>query len=743
MMSRQPAARLRGAFLFDFGYDPVEKGNGHLKEFATQDHRQTFLAQRGVRSRIEKRALVSDVKEEEEEHPTLRKSVGCVIPEAHCRRRVYCRMTGANCTSQELASCLPDSFDGLMLTGHYDSNGTLKPLPSLPAFNELYLGKRISDIRARAFVTLASVQRLTLNGNSIRVVGKWFDGLKDTKQLSLSRNKIEGIARGAFEPLQKLEILDLDNNRIQNVESWYFEGLSSLSKLRLDHNKISRVAANAFNHMQKSILNLGNNMLNSLSAEKLFERLPQRATVYLNSNMLSTIGQKSLVALRGKYLRAWNNPFRCTCALPLTSLKSEGRDIMRRINNLYCSYPPHLAGKKIPEVSLEDMPCPPPVAKVSRADNGTTLLCEVYWEQQPNISWVGPAGSNITNTSANGITAHLEHAVTHTGHSISFWTNGSSQHTEGSTFNYMGKSIYKLQVSQEDFLEWPEDSYRCVITYPVGTYSVSMTLSLIRPKANESRSLTSDDREGGSGPSTDLSRAGVLATTEMPTEYFEFLLPSGNTKHPQYPCTLNLIYAVVIAVNVSLLVGFLVGWLICHKIPPNGGDGRARRDFPPLLTPYHRGSLFSLHHYEVIPDEKISSLPHKAKHFLNPQYGQGNMAPQRLSKKVFVNPQYGQGNTTKQRRSKTTDVFLNPQYHQGKAKLKRRWSAPVLQNGQLVGQQEHPCPEEKAKQIKNLRRLRRNFEEKKSQAPSPHRYTLPETKMQFRESAGYGKEGCD
>ncbi|XP_019624962.1 PREDICTED: uncharacterized protein LOC109470452 [Branchiostoma belcheri] len=566
-------------------------------------------------------------------------SVGCVIPGAHCRRRVNCRVTGANCTSQELASCLPDSFDGLMLTGHYDSNGTLKPLPSLPAFNELYIGKRISDIRARAFVTLASVQRLVLNWNSIRVVGKWFDGLKDTKQLSLSRNKIEGIARGAFEPLQKLDTLDLDNNRIQNIES---------------------------------------------------------------------------------------------------CLKSEGRDIMRRINNLYCSYPPHLVGKKIPEVSLEDMPCPPPVAHVSRADNGTTLLCEVYWEQRPNISWVGPAGSNITNTSGNGITTHLEHAVTPTGHSISVGTDCSSQHTEGSTLNYMGKSTYKLRLSQEDFLEWPEDSYRCVITYPVGTYSVSMTLSLISPKANES--LTSDDREGGSGPSTDVSRAGVLATTEMPTEYFEFLLPSRNDKLPQHPCTLNLIYTVVIAVNVSLLVGFLVGWLICHKTSP---DGPARRDFPPLLTPYHRGSLFSLHHYEVIPDEKISSLPHKAKHFLNPQYGQGNMAPQRLSKKVFVNPQYGQGNTTKQRRSKTTDVFLNPQYHQGKAKLKRRWSAPVLQNGQLVGQQEHPCPEEKAKQIKNLRRLRRNLEEKKSRAPSSHRYTLPQTKMKFRESAGYGKEGCD
>ncbi|CAH1225219.1 LRFN5 [Branchiostoma lanceolatum] len=649
-------------------------------------------------------------------------------------RRVTCDVTGLACTNQQIVSCLPDSIDRLILTGHYDRNGTLNTLPSLPILNDLTLqGGLIKNVKEGAFATSASVQWLSLNHNSIRTVGNWFDGLEDMERLFLAWNKIEHIERGAFRPLHGLQFLDLSDNMIRKVEVWFFEGLSSLIDLKLKRNKISRVAANAFNYLRIHTLDLSFNMLKTLSWEWL-QMLPQLARIYLNDNHLPTVGQESLVALSDKFVRLYNNPFRCTCAL--ISLKTEGVTILGqgRTDNLYCSYPPHLAGKKVLQVSREDMPCPPPVAKVSRADNGTTLLCQVYWEQQPDISWVGPEGNNISassNTSGNGMTTHSEHDMTPEGHSLPIGTDCSSHHTESSTLNFMGKSTYKLHLSQEAFLGWTEGAYRCVITYPVGNFSVSMGLSLTNPKANDSRSLTSDDEE-----------EGVISTTEkMPMEYF-ILSPR---QHLQHPCLLNLIYTGVIAVSVSLLVGFLVGRLMSNVSPPKHPDCPAMSESSPLspsamgdsspFPPSHRSTLCSLHHYEVIPDHlSFAPLSPYAQVFLNPQYGQGN-AKLRSSKRkdVFLNPQYGRGNV------KHTEIFVNPQYSQGQVRLnyKRRWSTPVQLPciDQVVAvrqsfEHEHPRVDEKAKLGQNLplvdlRRDLRVTGINKSPIPASHRYTLP------------------
>ncbi|XP_019624960.1 PREDICTED: leucine-rich repeat and fibronectin type-III domain-containing protein 5-like [Branchiostoma belcheri] len=572
---------------------------------------------------------------------------------------VKCNVTGLNCSKQELGSCLQDGVpDELMLEGHYDRNGTLNHLPELPALNVLTLsGGNIRDIRNGTFETLASLRQLSMNGNSLRVVGTWFEGLEAMVRLYMFQNKIESIKRGAFLPLKKLKFLDMSYNRIRSIQAWFFEGLSGLLDLKLNKNKISHIAADVVFYLGLvGDINLSDNMLQTINPQ-WFQNLPPRANVYLDNNLLPTVTQETIVALRGKFLRVLNNPFRCTCAL--TSFKTEGK-----VDNLYCSYPPHLAGKKISEVSLEDMPCPPPVAQVSRADNGTTLLCEVYWEQRPDISWVGPAGSNITNTSGNGITTHLEHAVTPTGHSISFWTNGSSQHTEASTFNYMGKSTYKLTMSQKALQAWAEDACRCVITYQVDSFS-AMTLDLVISLSTS----TPNDPHSNNAPKNETT------TEKMPVEYF--LLPPN-----QDSCTLDLVYTGVTSVSVSFLVGLLVGWWL---IRPKSSTSEQ-----PSNPSSRRSSQESLHHYEVISDsDAVASLPPSDKNlkkrkrwskhteiFDNPQYGPGNVKQHRSKRtEIFDNPQYGPGNV-KQRWSKHTEVYYSPQY--GQAERRRRWSTPVL-----------------------------------------------------------------
>ncbi|CAH1225171.1 LRFN1 [Branchiostoma lanceolatum] len=597
-----------------------------------------------------------------------RRKIGCNNPYRICQQSVDCNVTGLNCSNQELSSCLRDEDDVLLLTGHHDSNGTLNLLPSLPMLDRLTLsGGYVKAIKNGTFENFSSLRLLSLNGNSIQVVGIWFEGLEVMERLYMSRNKIGDIERGALRPLKKLQVLDLSCNRIRSIEAWYFEGLSSLSELNLNHNEISRVAANAFNLASRGArLYLSYNMLRTLSPGWL-QSLPTKAIVHLDSNLLPTIRKETLDALRGKLGYVWNNPFRCTCAL--NSLKTAGATILERTDNLYCSYPPHLSGKKVSQVSGEDMPCPPPVAEVSRADNGTTLLCQVYWEQQPDISWVGPEGNNInasSNTSGNGITTHLEHDVTPEGHTLSFGTDCSSQHAGSSTLNFMVKSTYKLHLSQEAFLEWTEGAYRCVITYPVGNFSISMGLSLTNPKANDSRSLTSDDEE-----------EGVISTTEKMLEEY-FILPPR--QHLQHPCLLNLIYTGVITVIVSLLVSVLVGCLIRIKRPKDPNN-LATRELPPL--PLNRlSSQVSLHHYEVISDEAASSLPAGEKKLSNHQRRSRHTG-------FFNNPQYGYGNAAK-RRSKHTEVFYNPQYGQGNRK--RRWSTPVLAtyNGSVAASKKYP-----------------------------------------------------
>ncbi|XP_066270020.1 phospholipase A2 inhibitor beta-like [Branchiostoma lanceolatum] len=250
-----------------------------------------------------------------------RHKIGCGNPyrgqerAESCHQRVDCNVTGSNCSNQELSSCLQDGVHVLKLIGHYDSNGTLNHLPTLPMLESLLLsGGHIRDIRNGAFATFASLRLLSLNGNSVQVVGIWFEGLEALEKLQLCRNEIKNVKRGAFRSLENLQSLDMSHNRICSIEAWFFEGLSSLLELDLNHNEISNVSANAFDLIPiRKRLDLSHNMLQTLSPGWL-QILPPRVTVHLNSNLLPTIRHETIMALRGKFVFAWGNPFRCTCA---------------------------------------------------------------------------------------------------------------------------------------------------------------------------------------------------------------------------------------------------------------------------------------------------------------------------------------------------------------------------------------------------------------------------------------------
>ncbi|CAH1247451.1 LRRC24 [Branchiostoma lanceolatum] len=303
-----------------------------------------------------------------------------------------CNTTGQ--TEENQLGCLPPTLRKLQVEGHSGSNGKLRPLPGLVQLRTLFLGPgHILAAERDTFSAVPNLLALSMSNNDITAIGSWFGGIWKLTKLELSWNEIREIKKNALQPLVKLELLSLRYNRLRAVEEWYFVGLTKLKVLHLSYNNISHIAG------------------------KSFDQLPGLLTLFLDHNRLSTIPAESLTAMRGiQSVKVEENPFRCTCAME--SLKSLWSRAVGHsdYNRLQCSYPPGLSGRKIADVERHEMPCPSPTASVSRQDHGATLVCEVFWEKQPEIRWLDPRGRAVGERESldpcgGGVTTRLEHEI--------------------------------------------------------------------------------------------------------------------------------------------------------------------------------------------------------------------------------------------------------------------------------------------------------------------------------------------
>ncbi|CAH1247452.1 LRRC4B [Branchiostoma lanceolatum] len=365
-----------------------------------------------------------------------------------------CNTTGQ--TDENQLGCLPPTLKKLRVAGHSDSSGKVKPLPGLNQLHTLLLGPgHILTAKRDTFSAVPNLLGLSMSNNDITAIGSWFGGIWKLTRLELSWNEIREIKKNALQPLVKLELLSLRYNWLRAVEEWYFVGLTNLKTLQLSYNNISHIAG------------------------KSFDQLPMLRTLSLDHNRLSTIPAESLTAMRRmEYVKVEKNPFRCTCALE--SLKSVGyRALSQSVyNRLRCSYPPGLSGRKVAGVKMNEMPCPSPEARVSRQDHGATLVCEVFWEKQPEIEWLDPRGRAVLETESLGpcgatVTTSLEHKIPTTQSP----EGGTAHSPDDPGLPYIGKSTYTLRMSQQAYRCWTEGSFRCVVQSAAGNVFVDVPLT--------------------------------------------------------------------------------------------------------------------------------------------------------------------------------------------------------------------------------------------------------------------------
>ncbi|XP_078658181.1 uncharacterized protein LOC144903669 [Branchiostoma floridae x Branchiostoma belcheri] len=398
-----------------------------------------------------------------------------------------CNTTGQ--ADENPLGCLPGDLKKLQVAGHSDRSGELKPLPRLGQLVTLILGPgNICTVGRGAFAPVPDLLALSMEKNAIKTVGSWFGVITKLEKLSLSWNEIEEIKENAFQPLRRLEYLELRHNRLRAVEESHFSSLASLRILHLSYNNISRIAGKSFDRLSRlDTLSLDHNKLSFLSPDWL-QGLSTRA-INLDNNLIATIPAESYFAMRGirDRISINENPFRCTCALGsrLTSTSTISRFTPR--DRLQCSYPPGLSGRKIAGVSRGEMPCRSPTARVSRRDRGTTLVCEVFWEKQPEIEWLDPRGMAVGETQplhqcGGTVTTRLEHEYPTTQSP----EGGKAHPRDTLSLPYIARSTSTLHMNQQAYQCWTVGSFRCVVKSGT-TGNVVANLPLTKSSKQDSR----------------------------------------------------------------------------------------------------------------------------------------------------------------------------------------------------------------------------------------------------------------
>lgn len=117
---------------------------------------------------------------------------------------------------------------------------------------------------------------------------------RDMQRLNLARNELSKVPHSALAGLTYLETLELSDNPIANIQPgdfngififhfqhfrapnyWLFTGLDNLDHLIMNHNKLEHLA------------------------EGIFQGMPKLTTLYLDSNMITTIHNHAFVGLEG------------------------------------------------------------------------------------------------------------------------------------------------------------------------------------------------------------------------------------------------------------------------------------------------------------------------------------------------------------------------------------------------------------------------------------------------------------
>lgn len=169
---------------------------------------------------------------------------------------------------------------------------------------------RLSDIRADVFKNPKSLQRFSLDRNSLHSI-LFIASFNSLTDLSIAYNNLINITSNLFTNMQQLKKLNLRGNNIALIDKDAFTNLKSLEKLDLAENRLTTLPVSWMNTLTKlRYLNLKSNLFSSINNMYI--------NVYSNLNNLF-LGDNNITQIEMRSLK--NLP--STVAVYLTSRNSQ------------------------------------------------------------------------------------------------------------------------------------------------------------------------------------------------------------------------------------------------------------------------------------------------------------------------------------------------------------------------------------------------------------------------------------
>ncbi|XP_035688698.1 leucine-rich repeat-containing protein 15-like [Branchiostoma floridae] len=341
---------------------------------------------------------------------------------------------------------------------------------NLPKLQELFLySNQIRNIETLAFSNLPQLQVLRLDGNKLETIDRGsFKGLGNLQELQLQNNlfvsiqtvqyqfpvlthlylnnnsitgipddafsrqpklvtlhlhsnRISTLSTTAFKELTQLNTLYLYNNHLTKLPEHLFTGLSDLRDLRLDNNLISDIFLNSFTGMSNlSFFSLSENKITSFPIGAL-SKIPSISALDLQNNQMQVLPLSAYDKLASiSTVNIENNPWHCDCRMvPFRQVMTGSRSFE---NQITCQEPSSFIGKKLKNISPEDLICEDPtIVRFERSDDVQLvhvqvetlhLVCEVSGIPTPDIIVYLPSGQNVTFESGGRVTMGVDGTIT-------------------------------------------------------------------------------------------------------------------------------------------------------------------------------------------------------------------------------------------------------------------------------------------------------------------------------------------
>ncbi|KAI8492623.1 hypothetical protein Bbelb_296640 [Branchiostoma belcheri] len=286
---------------------------------------------------------------------------------------------------------------------------------------------RLTDLHPKAFNGLTRLTRLILSQNQLKELPLGlFLGLENLKWLDLSINKLQTLPAMIFKDLFYLEYLEIWGNQLNYLPEETFKGLENLGLLMIGQNNFTRVPSLAFRYLPSlSTLKMDGLLLDRLGNDA-FQYVTILRELYLGGNQIATIGNdtfRNLLKLESLDLSnnqlqtltltesalpnlqifdLHDNPWMCDCRLLWLPGWLKKRNLADNV--VTCSQPKSLQGRRLNNVALEVLTCPPPVIieptnkKNVKEGASVALPCEAKGDPPPTIRWITPNGKDVTSS---------------------------------------------------------------------------------------------------------------------------------------------------------------------------------------------------------------------------------------------------------------------------------------------------------------------------------------------------------